>query len=148
MPDSQFYTKEAATAKAAATQTALAASKLRFTQSPFIPNQFSTKAEMVAAEANFSGYTAGGYAIATWAGPDNNSGGGSKITSPAIHAAIVDPDPDPIVPNTLTGWWVETGTGVVRLSGTLDPQPTLAAVGDAYVWIRQIVEGLNIVPGS
>lgn len=143
MPDTQFYTRQGAIAKATATKTTLALAKLRLTKDPFTPTQFSTKDELEAGEADFDGYTAGGYTLTAWAGPQNNLGGGAAITSPLVNI-FWGPAGDPPVTNVITGWWIETAAGAVWLAGTFDPNVTMGSVTDAINFIRQIVEGLNV----
>jgi len=139
----QLYTRQAAMEKATVIKTSLATSKVRFFQSTLSVSQNTTKVELVAAEADFSGYTAAGYALTAWGGPVKNAAGGAIITSPAISPAVTDPDPDPIVGNTLGGWWVEDTSGDVRLVGVFDQPIPMNAVGDGFTWITQIVEAFN-----
>lgn len=143
MADSQFVTLEGALTKATAMKTAFAASKLRLCQAPFVPTMFSTKAELVAAEANYSGYPAGGYALATWTGPLKDPSGGAVITSPLVNIIMVDPDPDPLVPNTISAWWIEDATGNVRIVGTYEEPRTLGSLTDGWPQVVQDVEGRN-----
>ena len=57
MPDTQFYTAEAALAKATVTKTTLAASKLHLFKSDFTPNSFTTEEELRRErECDFDGY--------------------------------------------------------------------------------------------
>jgi hypothetical protein len=146
MPDRQFYTKECAVAKAKDIQTALATSKLRLFKAPdLVPTTFTTRAELEAAECDFSGYTAGGYPLPVWTGPANNPGGGQALTSPLIHPAV-DGAADPIIPNSVGGWWVEDKTAVspqVRVVGVFDPPRSMSTPGDMIDWVDQIIEGLN-----
>lgn len=143
MPAIVIYTRQAANTKASAIKTALALSKLRLIQAILTPNVNTTKAAMVAAEADFSGYTAGGYTLTAWVGPVNNVGSGAIITPPAISPVFVDPDPDPVVSNSIGGWWVEDAAGNVRLVGTFDAPIAMGQVGNGFTWLTQIVEGFN-----
>lgn len=143
MPATVLYTQQAANTKASAIKTALALSKLRLVQSSLTPNKNTTKAQLVAAEANFSGYTAGGYTLTAWSGPVNNPGSGAIITPPAVNPTWTDPDPDPPVTNSIGAWWVEDAAGNVRLVGTFDQPISMAQAGDGFTWITQIVEGYN-----
>ena len=149
MADTQFYTQEAAFAKAADIQTALAASKLRLCKGPdFVPNQFTTRDTLIANECDFDGYTAGGYAIAAFSGPSNVGGGGAALTSPLLHPAYGPAGTPPVV-NSVVAWWIEDGTAPtpqVRLVGIFDPARAEGAVGDIIDWVTQIVEGRNPVP--
>ena len=146
MPDSQFYTVEAATTKASAIKTAFALSKLLLFKSSLVPTQFTTKAALEAAECDFDGYTPGGYTLTAWTGPLNNPGGGAVITSPIVNAAY-GPAGDPPVTNECGGWFIEDATGNVRLVGIFNPPRPMVQVGDGIVLVVQDVEGYNVVLG-
>lgn len=143
MPAIQIYTRQAAVAKANVIKTTLALSKMRLFKSTLSANVNTTKDQLVAAEADFSGYTAGGYTLTAWTGPVNNPGSGSIITSPAINPAFAAPAEDPPVGNSLGGWWVELAAGGVWLVGTFDEPITMNENGDGFTWIVQIVEAFN-----
>jgi hypothetical protein len=143
MPDTQFYTRQSAFTKAGKSKATLALSKLRFTQDPYTPSAFSTKVELLAAEATYDGYTAGGLVLTAWSGPDTNAGGGAAINSPYINAPY-GPAGDPPVTNIITGWWVELAAGDVWVVGTFSPTINMAAIGDAVNWVRSIIEGMNV----
>jgi hypothetical protein len=140
VPDNTLITQEAALNRATILQTALAASKLRLCVG-ITPNPATTAAELIAAEATFSGYTSGGYALATWAGPGKTSTGAGVITAPTIQIKIVPPMSGPIVGNMLSGWWIETGTGEVLLVGSWDPARPMNVVTDQFPFAVQDVEG-------
>jgi len=144
--DTQFYTVDAAVTKATAIKTALALSKLRLFQAPFTPSTFSTKAQLVAAEATFDGYPTGGYALTAWTGPTVPDGGGALITSPLVNINY-GPADDPPVTNQIAGWWVEDAAGNVRLVGIFNPARPEAVVGDGFAFVIQIVEGRTITTG-
>jgi hypothetical protein len=147
MADYFLYTKQAATEKATVIKTSLATSKLRLFQAPLVPTQFTTKAQLVAAEADFTGYTPGGYPIAAWLGPTNNPAGGAVINTPSVNVLVAAPeDPDPLVGNTIGGFWIEDTSGDVRVVGVYGPTRPLLLVGDGFVEVVAIVEGLNAVP--
>lgn len=150
MPNYNLYTREAAEAKATVIKTSLAASKVRFFQSTLSVNQNTLKTELVAAEADFTGYTAGGYALALWLGPTKNLAGGSIVTSPTVMPIVVAPDEgDPLVGNTIGGFWVEATTnGPVRLVGVFDPPIPMLQVGDGFPWLTQIIEAFNAPIGE
>jgi len=143
MPDRQLTTQDAALRQGELMITSLAASKLRFTKDPITLTDFTVKATLVAAEADFSGYTAGGYTLATWTGPAKNLEGGAVVSSPLVTVKIVDPDPDPIVGHSLTGWWIEDATGNVRQAGVFDPVRDMNVVADQFPFVEQIVFGRN-----
>ena len=146
MADSQFYTLEAALAKAADIKGDLAASKLRLCKGPdFVPNQFTTRDALIANECDFDGYTAGGYALVVWSGPGAASGGGAQITSPLVHPSYGPAGAPPVV-NSVVAWWIEdatVGTPQVRIVGRFDPPKAMGAVSDIIDFVAQIVEGRN-----
>lgn len=147
MPDYFLYTKQAAIEKATVIKTSLATSKYRLYKAPLVPTQFTTKAQLVAAECDFSNYTAGGYPITAWLGPTNNPQGGAVINTPSINVIVVAPeDPDPLVGNTVGGFWIEDTSGDVRVVGVFSPVRPLLLAGDGFVDVVAIVEGLNAVP--
>lgn len=152
MPDTQFYTNEAAFAKAAKIQTSLATSKMRFFDSALLPSPtvFTTRAQLIAAECTFDGYTAGGYPITAFTGPANTPGGGATLTSPVVNAAY-GPAGTPPVTNAVGGWWIDddgTPTPNVRLLGTFDPVRPMGTVGDMISIVVQIIEGRNPPPSG
>lgn len=145
MPDTQLYTQQAAARKASLIITSLALSKLRLFKEGLSVTQFTTKAALVAAECDFNGYTSGGYTLTAWTGPVNAPGGGSILTSPMVNVAWANPDDDPVVSNSVGGWWVEDATGNVRVVGTYSPARLAQAVGDGWPVVIQIVEAKNPV---
>lgn len=141
----QFVNNEAAVARATRLKTAWATSKLRLVQSPAIPDQNWTKAQLVAAEATFNNYTAGGYAITAFTGPQKVSGGGQIITGPTI-SPTVDNGEDPPVTNTITAWWLEASGGGVEMIGVLEVPVPMQNDGDGFTIVVQDVEGKNPTP--
>jgi len=89
-------------------RTALAGSKLKLFQSSLTPNVNTTKAELDAAEADFTGYAE--ITLTTWGAPYTSSAGGAAINSPCGQFATTDPT---TVPNNIGGAWVETTGGVL-----------------------------------
>ncbi len=142
MPDSQFYTAEAAIAKADDIKLALAASKLHLFKSSFLPDSFTTKAQLADAECDFDGYSNVGYALAAWTGPAPSPGGGAVLTSPLVYVNNNTPD-DPPVGNTCGGFWIEDAGGDVRLVGIFNPPRPLLVEGEGFPWVQQIVEARN-----
>lgn len=143
MADSQFYTNEAALTKAGVIKTSLAAGKLRLFQSSFVPSRFSTKADLVAAEATFDGYPAGGYPCLAWNGPLLPDGGGASLTSVLFNIAY-GPAADPPTGNQLGGWWYEDATGKVWLVGTWAPARPMNMIGQGFPFVIQDIEGRTI----
>ena len=142
MADYQQYTQEAAITKATEIKTALALSKFRLVKGPFSLTAFTTRAELIAAEADFDGYVAGGYTLTAWTGPNNAEGGGAVITSPLVNPAY-GPAGDPPVTNEIVAWWIDDAGGDVRVAGTYAPGRMMQQVGDGFPVVVQIVEGRN-----
>ncbi len=144
MADRQLTTQEGALRQAALMITSLAMSKLLLLKGPITLTEFTTKAALLALQADFSGYTAGGYSIASWTGPTKAPGGGGLISSSLVNIVIVPPeDPDPIVGNTLYGWWIQDATGNVRQAGVFDPPRPMNEVSDQFPFVEQMVFGKN-----
>lgn len=142
MPDTKFYTKEAALKKSTVIATSLVTSKVRFFKSTFAPNDNTTKAQLVAQEIVADGYTPGGIALTPWTGGLSDPNGGALVTSPMITESF-GPASDPPVTDSVGGYWIEDADGDVRLVGTYaEPRP-LAAVGDGFQFVEQIVEARN-----
>lgn len=146
MADSQLYTNESAIKKGTVVKASLASSKLRLCGTAITLTRFTTKDQLVATEATYSGYPAGGYALAAWTGPYADPNGGAILTSPLVNPSITEPEDPPTVGNNITGWWVEDSTGAVRLVGSYDPPRPIQTVLDSFPVVIQIVEARNPVP--
>ena len=144
MPDTQLYTTQAASAKAAAIITTLANSKLRLFKSTLVLTQFTTRAELLAAECNYDGYPEGGYELDEFTGPINDAGGGAVLTSPLVNPAYGEPS-DPPVGNEVGGWWIEDSEEKVRVAGRYSPARPIQVPGDGFPVVVQIVEARNPV---
>lgn len=84
--------------------------KVRLSQDPaFNPQPNSTRAGLVAGEADFSGYTAGGYTY-TVSDPLTL---GTNIRGVAGNVVPVCAVASPQVVNTIYGYWIDDGTNVV-----------------------------------
>lgn len=147
MPDTTLYTNECALNEAEVVSLSIAnadadpdptIAKLRFFDQTLIPTVQTTKAEMVAVQIALGGYPVGGYSVAGLLGPDLASGGGAVITTPGVHVAYT------IAPGAvLGGGWLEDSTGKVRAVFIFDPPRSLQAVGDGFIFIRQLLYGRN-----
>lgn len=118
-----FYPNSGALANAADQQTALAASKIRLFDETLVPTVATTRTELLAAESAFSGYPAGGKAIAAFNNPLLDPAGGASIESPLVQFEG-DAGP-PQTPGVVGGFWIEDATAptpVVRVIGTF-PAP-------------------------
>jgi len=138
MPDRTIYTNEAALAEATAVQDDLALSKMRLFDATLVPDVTTTKTDMEAAETTLVGYPVGGYALTTWGAALLAPGGGAVTTSPLQIVAYASG-----AVASIGGGWVETATGEVRFIFLFDPPRTLAAVGDGFEWVRQLLYGRN-----
>ena len=121
-------------------QTALATSKLRLFISTYAPSPTETLAEVVAAEATFSGYTAGGYPLATFGAPTNGPIGGASTPSPQIDVAYVPPESDP-VSNTLGGWFIVDTGGNLIADGTFNAPIPMTQLGNGFPITIALVAG-------
>lgn len=84
--------------------------KIRLSQDPaFNPQPNSTRAELAANEATFSGYTAGGYAPEFTPPVNLNQNAMGTIANVLPTAATATP----FVGNVITGYWADDGTGVL-----------------------------------
>lgn len=108
-----FYTLEATLQNATEKQTALALSKVRLFKSSLTPTPSTTKADLVAAECDYDGYTAGGEAITAFLDPLLDPAGGASITAPTVQFAWSHVATD--VGNLVGGAWLEDAAGKVRL---------------------------------
>lgn len=102
--------------------------KLRLSQDPaYNPTPTSTIAGLDANECDYSGYTAGGYAVVVPT-PVNLSVTAQGLFISQLFTATTA---TPFVPNTLYGWWLDDGTNVVAygvFSGS--PPPQMGSPGD------------------
>lgn len=133
----QFFPNAATQWLAALTQTELAASKLRLYQEGEVtPSIATTRAELVAAEADYTGYPAGGEALATWFNPLNNPIGGSSLDSPKVQ---FDTEAPYTTSNTIGGWWVETAAGDLVVIGQFEEPIPMSGAGAGFPLSASIV---------
>jgi hypothetical protein len=140
MSDRSLFTREAAINEAAAAQDNLALSKLRLFDGTLIPDATTTKADLVAAETLLVGYPAGGYALAAFSDPDVVAVNIAAITTPLTAIQYASG-----AEATIGGAWIEDADGGVRRVFIFDPVRTLAAVGDGFQFLRQLLYGGNAV---
>jgi|SRR5690349_5060551 len=108
-----FETLAACQQDATERQTVFAASKVRLYKSGFVPTPSTLKADLVAQEADYDDYPAGGETITAWLAPVQNPVGGYSIAAPTVQF-LVTTNP-PVVTNVIGGAWLEDSTGKVRL---------------------------------
>lgn len=130
--------------QASQVQTALAASKLRLFTAGYNITPADTLAALTAVEATFSGYTAGGYALATWSAPLLYPGGGVVITSPQIDVVFTPPGSGSPVTNSLGGWFLEDSLGNLIADGSFTPPIEMSEAGQGFpISIAQVFANLN-----
>jgi hypothetical protein len=126
----QLFPNSGTLAIAALLKTALAASKLRLIKgNSFIPGVSTTRAELIALEADFTGYPAGGATIAAMLNPLLNPVGGASIDWPTVQFAAASPY---TVGNVICGWWLETAEGVVIALGNFPQSIPVAEAGQGF----------------
>lgn len=135
------YTKESAITKADATQTVVALTKLRLFKNSFVPTVDSVKADFVAAEADYDGYTAGGLTVTAFGDPFFDPAGGASIISPLKTFAYVDGVGH--VGNMIGGWWLDLAAGDLWCYGTFPAPVALSADGMALNMTVTLNEGRN-----
>jgi hypothetical protein len=108
----------------------VAAGKLRLSQDPsFNPTTDSSLASLVSGEANYTGYTPGGYAV-TFGGPvsvDSQTDGLLVAQTFLAGGPFVSPS------NAVTGWWIDDGT--IMVAGERFANGQTAAFGSATDWL-------------
>jgi hypothetical protein len=111
-------------------QTELALSKLRLFKST-ITNVGSgtTRAQLLAAECDFTGYPAGGKSITAFLDPLLAPLGGSSIDWPTQQFAAADPY---TVGDVVGGWWIETATGDLIACGTFTEPIPIGEAGQGF----------------
>lgn len=118
-------------------QTALAASVLSLYQVGSITlGPLTTKAELEAAEADYTGYAT--ETITTWFDPLLNALGGASIESGLKQFQI---DAPYTVPNTIQGWWIEESGGELVCAGDFTTPKALVGAGDGIPFNVELIFG-------
>lgn len=117
MPNSTWYSLASCFKQAQERDTVYVNSVVKLYKSSLVPTPATLVAELDAAEADYDDYAP--ITIAAWAGPILAPGSGYEILSPAILFSTGVTDP--VVPNTIGGFWLEDAAGVVRMVGIFDP---------------------------
>lgn len=116
-------------------------SKLRLFQASLgVPTVETTKVELVANEANYTGYPAGGFTVDVMGPPLGAPGGGVVILSNELIAVFTSGDP-----NTIGGYWLQNTAGDVIQVFVYDPPRVLAAIPDGWPIVAQLGYGRNSV---
>jgi hypothetical protein len=126
----QFYPNAATKFIAGLLQTELALAKVRLYQfGEITPSIATTRAQLVAAEADYTGYTAGGIELTAFFNALANPIGGHSIDSPKVQFAPASPF---TVGNTVGGFWVETAAGDLITVGTFPNAVSMSAEGNGF----------------
>lgn len=104
-----FYPSTGTRALATLVQTALVNSVVRLFQDTITPTPSTTQAELIAEEADFSGYAA--ITVAAWLDPATDPSGNSSTQFPTVQFATTGSPP--AIGNQIGGFWVETVGGDV-----------------------------------
>lgn len=136
MADTIMYTNEGALSIAQARQTAQAASKIRLFKSTLTLTPATTAVELIAAEATFSGYPAGGAAVAAFNDPILAQQGGYSIQSPLVQFVVATPA---TVTDLIGGWWLELADGTVIMAAQYgDPRPMQVPGQGLPITVQQV----------
>lgn len=130
MPGVKFIPLVGCAAMANLVKTALASSKLRLFQAPFLPLVGTPRADYLAAEADYSGYTAGGAVLTAWFAPILAPYSGYEINSPMVQFAF--DSGVGAVGNVISGGWVESAGGVLYTAFTFDDNIPMGADGNGF----------------
>lgn len=133
-----LMTLEAGLTAANVWQTDYANSKVRLYQGPGQIAINTPKATLVAGEATYEGYTAGGNLIAAWGAPLAVTPSGWAINAETTFAYV---DAAPHTGNTITGGWVEAADGEVLFAFNLPTPVNFTQNGNGFVCQLQSVFG-------
>lgn len=132
-----FYPKAGSFWLAGEVQTLLANSVMSLFQSSLTPTVNTTKAELEAAEATYTGYAA--ETLAAWGDPYTSPAGGASVASPLVQFQTAAPY---TTGNNIGGAWIETATGDLVAIITFPDEVPMAALGDA-IPISQVLTFLS-----
>ncbi len=116
MAQQQFYTLQSCAAQAEERQTAYENSVVHLGKSSYTPIGTSTKTQLEAAEADYDNYLP--ITMAAWMDPILSPGSGYMIASPLVQFEVGAVDP--VVTNTIGGWYMLDAAGNLRLAGTFE----------------------------
>lgn len=146
--DRPLFTKEAAQRGAAVVADSIADSgatpavvgKLRLFDDSFVPDEGTTRAELIGAETTLTGYPAGGYTLGDPFNPQTAPLGGAISTFPIVNVAYASG-----AAVVIGGYWVEEGAvpNNVREVFIYDPPRSLAVLGDGFPIAVQLGYGAN-----
>lgn len=107
-------------------QTYLASSVLKLFQNPLTLSVSTVKADLTAAVATFTGYSAA--TVTAWDGPFYDPNGGASLTTGTQFFAVGS---TPTVTNTIYGWWIEDEAGNLVVCGSFDAGIDMSVEYDA-----------------
>lgn len=113
---------------------------VRLFDDSFVPDEGTTRTELIAAETTLTGYPVGGYSLSEFNAPQTAPGGGAVVTGNLINVAYSS---GPAV--VIGGYWVEEdgAPNNVREVFIYDPPRALSAVGDGWLIAVQLGYGAN-----
>lgn len=133
-----FYPNVATLERADDMQTILAAAKVKLFKAPFVPTVSTIDTDLDAEEADYTGYAAGGVAVAAWSEPLLDPVGGASIESGLVQFAV---GPAPVlVTNLIGGFWVEKATGELYVIGVFPEPIPMEFVGQGIPLSIKLVE--------
>lgn len=122
---------------AAIVKTALALSTMHLYQTgSVVLSAATTKAELVAAVANYTGYAL--QTITAWFAPLLNPLGGASIESGLLQFQI---DAPYTVDNVIQGWWVEDAGNDLVCAGDFTTPKALVGAGDGIPFNVELIFG-------
>jgi hypothetical protein len=136
----QLYFTLGAFATASREQTALANSKIRLFKSNITPTAGMTQQDLIDIEADYDDYPAGGATVTAMLNPLADPTGGASIQSPLTQFVCTGAQ---TTPNTIYGWWHETGAGVIVAGGTFPSGIPMANNNDGFNFSDTLVYGRN-----
>lgn len=122
-----IYPASSVFAQASAAIATLAGSSFKLLKVGFDPQFASTLAQVLAAEADFSGYPTGGLTLATWLGPMLSPGAGAAIIGPQTF--FVRDGTLPGVNNVIGSWALVTAGNVLWALGSFPQAVTFQLPG-------------------
>jgi len=125
----QFFPNSATLFIAELIRAELALSKLRLLVEGFQPAINTPRADLIANEAGYTGYTAGGESITAFLPALLNPAGGASIDWPTIQFDAATPY---TVGEVIGGWWLETAAGDVIAVGTFGQGIPIGAAGQGF----------------
>jgi len=125
MAANQFTPLQGCLQDATERQTALALSILHLAKSTLVPTGSTTKAEFLAAEADYDAYAP--LTLTAWNDPILAPGSGYMIVSPLAQFEVGAVDP--VVGNVIGSWFIVDAAGKLRTAGTFEAPIPMQVAG-------------------